>query len=820
VRTLDRYLIREILPPLLLSLLIFTFILTIPPLMEQLEALVAKGVPWATAARMLFTLIPQSLGLTIPMALLVGLLIGLGRMSGDREAVALLACGVSPYRLMRPVLIVALLAGAAHLYVMIWAIPDANQTFRQLSYDVISKKVENDVRPQVFFDDFPNLVLYARDIPQGGGGWKDVLVADTSKPEQPTMFMARRGRLVLDRQKQMVDLVLTDGTRYSTNGREGQEISTYRFSQDLIVKLDPNSVFPHSEILRGNNELTIDGLWKQAADKQAHGLPVHQEMEAIQQRFSFPAACVVFAVIGVALGLSVARDGKLAGFVVGIAVIFAYYILLYLAQGVTRGYYAGPLGGTKPILMGQISRWVPNLVLLPFGILALIWRARWAEGRLPFPSVLKLTGAVKGWINRRRETAPAGFGSTTFAAPETLVTSAPFITDASPSPVPSSALRPPSRKRRRTVVVIKVPHVSWPGPTILDRYISAIYLRAAAVSFAALLGIFYISTFIDKTDKLLKGQATGDMIVRLLGYMTPQFVYYVIPLSALLSVLVTFGLLSRSSELSVMKACGISLYRIAAPLLLISFVWSGVLYGLEQQVMAKSNERAEALDSQIRGRSPRTSNPLFRRWVVARDGAIYHYDAFDAASKSLLNLTVYRPARETWALERQTFASRASFENGQWTGLKGWEQDFAAKKGGFSAFPQRTLELETPDYFETAAPLAEMMTVPQLKRYIDELSASGFNVVPLTIDLQKKLAFPFVTVVMTLLAIPFGMTTGKRGTLYGIGIGIVLALCYWIVGGAFAAIGKAGVLGPIMAGWAPNILAAGSAAYLLLTART
>src|SRR4051794_8862361 len=166
--------------------------------MEQLEALVAKGVPWGVAGRMMFTLIPQSLGLTIPMALLVGLLIGLGRMSGDREAVALLACGVSPYRLLRPVLMLAAVAGAAHLYVMIWAIPNANQTFRQLSYDVLSKKVENDVRPQVFFDEFPNLVLYARDIPQGGGGWQDVLVADTTKADEPKLFMARHGRLVLN----------------------------------------------------------------------------------------------------------------------------------------------------------------------------------------------------------------------------------------------------------------------------------------------------------------------------------------------------------------------------------------------------------------------------------------------------------------------------------------------------------------------------------------------------------------------------------------------------------------------------------------------
>jgi LPS export ABC transporter permease LptG/LPS export ABC transporter permease LptF len=794
VKTLDRYLIREVLPPLFLSLLIFTFILTIPPLMEQLEALVAKGVPWGVAARMMLTLIPQSLGLTIPMALLVGLLIGLGRMSGDREGVALLACGVSPYRLLRPVLFLAAVAGAAHLYVMIWAIPDANQTFRQLSYDVISKKVENDVRPQVFFEDFPNWVLYARDIPQGGGGWKDVLVADTSKPEALKLYMARRGRLILNREKQTVDLVLEDGTQYSSSGPDGREINTYRFTEQFMVKLDPNSVFPHSELLRGNNELTIADLYKQAADKQAHNQPPHQEMESIQQRFSFPAACIVFGVIGVALGLSVARDGKLAGFVVGIAVIFAYYIFLYLAQAITKGYYSGEAGGARPLTVALLSRWWPNIILLPFGVLALIWRARWAEGRIPFRSVVKATGAVKAWVDRRRE--------------------------ASASSAAAGARPAQAGRKRGVVVVVRVPHLSWLLPNILDRYISAIYLRAAAVSFAALLGIFYISTFIDKTDKLLKGQATGWMIMHLLGYMTPQFVYYVIPLAALLSVLVTFGLLSRSSELSVMKACGISLYRIAAPLLLLSLLWSGVLYGLEQQVMAKANERAEALDATIRGRSPRTSNPLLRRWVVARDGSIYHYDAFDALSKALLNLTVFRPVKDGWSLESQLFAAHVNYEGNEWIGRKGWQQNFVVKKGGYAAFPQRAIPIEPPEYFETAAPLAEMMTVPQLKRYIDELSASGFNVVPLTIDLQKKLAFPFVTVVMTLLAIPFGMTTGKRGTLYGIGIGIVLALSYWIVMGAFGAIGKAGVLTPVMAGWAPNILAAGSAAYLLLTART
>jgi LPS export ABC transporter permease LptG len=412
---------------------------------------------------------------------------------------------------------------------------------------------------------------------------------------------------------------------------------------------------------------------------------------------------------------------------------------------------------------------------------------------------VKLTNSAKAWLERRREgTDAAGAPAPSNAAPRT--------SEAGPRP-------------RRVVVVVRIPRLSWLSPNILDRYIGAIYLRTAAIAFAALLGIFYIATFIDKTDKLFKGQASTRMVLTLLGYMTPQFIYYVIPLAALLGVLVTFGVLSRTSELSVMKACGISLYRIAAPLLVLSLGWSTILYGLEQRLMAQANERAVELDANIRGIAPRIANPLNRRWVVGRNGDIYHYAQFDQQKKTLSNLEVYAVAKDAWRLATMTFTPSARFDGQQWQASAGWQQTFAGK-GAFGTFPSRALPLETPDYFETLQPRADMMSVPQLKRYIDELSASGLNVVPLTIELQKKLAFPFVTVVMTLLAIPFGMTAGKRGTLYGIGIGIVLALSYWIVGGAFAAIGKAGILSPVMAGWAPNILAAGSAIYLLLTART
>lgn len=797
-KTIDRYLIREIIPPALLALIIFTFLLLIPPVMDQLQNLVAKGVSFGVAIKMLLMLVPQSLGLTIPMALLVGTLIGLGRMSGDREAVALLACGVSPYRLFRPLLTLAAAAGAIHLWVMIDAIPDANQAFRELTYSVVSQQMENDVKPQLFFTNFPGWVIYVRDLPKTGG-WRDVLIADTKEPDKPVLYMARSGRLILNREQQTVALVLQDGTRYSNRTVEGKEIATFRFQEGMTIKLDPQTVFPNFQLMRGINELTIDQLHAQIAEKQRHHVAVHQELMAIQQKYSFPVACLVFVLIGLALGLTVAREGKIAGFVVGIAVIFSYYILLYLAESFTKGYYAGEAGGLQPTYVANLARWFPNLVLLPFGIVALIWRARWAEGRIPFRSVVRLVETVNGWIERRRAGAQP---------------------PASGAPMPASGGQGQvSRRPGRPLVVIRVPRFHLLMPNILDRYIAKIYLHAAALSFAALLGIFYIATFIDRSDKLFKGQATTGTLMWLLAFYTPQYVYFVIPMAALLSVLVTFGLLSRTSELSVMKACGISLYRITLPLILLGLGWSAVLYGLEQNIMARANQRADELDAIIRGRPPHTANPLNRQWLVAHDGAVYHYTYFDPHTKAIQNLAIYRPD-DTWQLKSEVYAPTAVYKNGEWVGMRGWSQDFTAKNSPWTPFTQRTLALEAPDYFETEQPLADMMTVPQLKRFIDDQVASGFNVVPEMVELQKKLAFPFATIVMTLLAIPFGMTTGKRGTLYGIGIGIVLAVTYWIVGSGFAAIGKAGLLGPIMAGWAPNVLAMGCATYLLLTART
>jgi len=364
-----------------------------------------------------------------------------------------------------------------------------------------------------------------------------------------------------------------------------------------------------------------------------------------------------------------------------------------------------------------------------------------------------------------------------------------------------------------------VPKLKIPSAGLIDQYVSRMYLRMVALAFLALVGLFYISTFIDASDKLFKGTANGTMIMTLLVYRTPQFVYFVIPIAALLSVLVTFGLLSRTSELTVMKACGISLYRVALPIVLLSLLFSAALFALDQEVLARANRRATAIDDQIRGRPPKTFNPLNRRWMIGRDGSIYHYGHFDPRHETLTSLSVYRLVPGTWRLASQTYSATAEFRNG-WTGVNGWSQDFTAAASKGRTFTRESLPLEPPEYFKTEDTEADLMTVAQLRRTVRELAATGANVVPQQVDLQRKLAFPFVTFVMTLLAVPFGVTTGRRGALYGIGLGIVLALTYWLLMSVFVAIGKAGLLPPILSAWTPNIIVSAAAIYLLLTTKT
>jgi len=678
------------------------------------------------------------------------------------------------------------MATAATAYVMIVALPNANQTFREITFNVIAAKAEGDVKPRVFFVDFPNRVLYVRDI-QPATGWRDVFLADASQPDQTTVYLARQGRLLIDRAQRTVQLVLENGTRHTTFVNRPEEYEPGSF-QRLVLNMDADAVFPRTEVVKGVPEMTIAELRLAAAEHRKNGVPAYSELFMIQQKFSLPAACLVLALIGLGLGASNRKDGKLASFALGFGVIFVYYVLLYSAR-------AAALGGR---LSPSLAPWVVNALLGAAGIALVAWRVGAADAPI-------------------RITLPR-FGRGRDAAPPTV-------------PGGGAGARRPVR------LVLRIPHVDWPRPRLLDLYVARQYLSVFGLSFVSLVGIFYISTFIDLADKLFRGAATTGMLLRFFYFQTPQFVYYVIPLSALVASLVTIGLLTKNSELIIMRACGVSLYRSAAPLLLFAALLSGVLFELQERVLAGTNQEAARLNGIMRGYPMQTFGVFNRRWMLGTHGDIYRYEYFDPRLNQFSQLSIFHLNESAWRLDSLTYALEASLVRQlgtdpqptmTWEARKGWSREFTTATRRkvvrpvvtYTPFARRSVSLEQPSYFKTDEPEADRMTYAQLKSYISQLQASGYRVVPYLVQLQRKIAFPFVTLIMTLLAVPFAVTTGRRGALYGIGVGLVLAMIYWTALSVFGAIGAGGAISPMLAAWAPNILFSAAALYMVLTVRT
>jgi LPS export ABC transporter permease LptF len=791
-RILDRYLIREIAVPFAIALVVFTFLLMIPVMFREAERFIAIGVPLSVVAQAMLLLLPASLSLSIPIAVLLGILVGFGRLAGDREFVAMQACGVSLTRLLRPVGLIALAGTAASAHQIIVALPEANQAFREIAARTLGEQIENSLRPRVLFQQFPNQVIYVRDV-RPEGGWNDVFVADVSRPASHTVHLARQGRISVDREKRVVELQLSSGTSHTTNLLHPEEYQATDF-ETMSIALDPGTVFrPPPE--KGAQEMTFAELDAAiAAGTKDHPEDTYGFRFMRQYKLSFPVTCPILALIGLALGASSRRDGRLASFVLGVGVVLIYYVLLYGAR-------ATALGGR---LSPEWAPWIPNIVMAGVAVAAMVWRSRSADRPIRF--------SMPAWVRPRAEARKA-------AAEEPV------------TPTPS-----------RPRVVIRIPRIDIPRPRLLDLYVTREYLRVFALAGVGLLSLFYISTFIDLVDKLFRGEATAALLARYFVFQTPQFMYFVIPMAVLIATLVTVGLMTRNSELLVMRACGISLYRTAVPLLLLGALTGGLLFALQEGVLSQTNREADRLERRIRGWPPRMT-AASRQWLIGRSGEVYRYDTFDAVTDRFTRLFVYEIDEQRWGLKQVSYADEARFaadltageHDAGWRGQQGWVrrlQTVPVKGDGrpavdYQPYGARALALEPPSYFEREAPEAadslmygQSMSFRALQEHIAALRASGTNALPYMVALQRKLAFPLVTLIMTMLAVPFAVTTGRRGALYGIGIGIVLAILYWVSLSLFGALGGAGLLTPLLAAWAPNILFGAAAAYMILTVRT
>lgn len=361
---LDRYIVREMVVPFVLGLAIFTTILLIVRILKLVELVVNRGVPLEQMLRIFSYILPAFLEVTVPMALLLAILVAFGRLSSDSEVIAMRAAGISLYRLLLPVAVfatgVALLTG----WLSLTARPWGNSHLRMGLYEVVKTRASAGIKPKVFNDEFKNLVIYVDRIQPASDVLEGILVADSRDRSLHNTIYAESGRLITDERRHTLTLRLEQGGIYSTGTDDGYQdtrFTTYDLTLDLNAAL---AQLRDRE--RDVSELTWAELREDIARKTAAGDPAYAERVELHRKFSIPFACLVFAAIGVPLGIQPTRAVHSRGFSLSLGLIFLYYLLLTFGQNL----------GERGTLAPALAVWLPNAVLAAIAATLLVRAAR------------------------------------------------------------------------------------------------------------------------------------------------------------------------------------------------------------------------------------------------------------------------------------------------------------------------------------------------------------------------------------------------------------------------------------------------------------
>jgi lipopolysaccharide export system permease protein len=327
---IQRYLLREIAAPMVMALVIFTFVLMMGRSQKLMEMVINKGVPLGQIFHLIANLLPAFLVLTIPVALLIGVLLAFGRLSAESELVALKACGVNLSLLMRPVLVLALLSCLITAALTLYIEPTANAAFRRQAFAIASSIATIGIQPMTFNDDFSGLVLYAAEVDDKNGKMSNIFIADERPGTLPATIFATTGGIQIDQDDQSLNLRLKDGAihRHDDNNDAYQiiQFETYGLRVNLNDSEDKGKVLNRKE-----SELNLPDLL-QARKTPQDTKEARILNAALQKRFVMASTPLIFILIGVPLGIRSQRSGRGANFALALFIFLLFYILFTLSK--------------------------------------------------------------------------------------------------------------------------------------------------------------------------------------------------------------------------------------------------------------------------------------------------------------------------------------------------------------------------------------------------------------------------------------------------------------------------------------------------------
>jgi LPS export ABC transporter permease LptG/LPS export ABC transporter permease LptF len=772
---LNRLFYREIAGPCLITLLVLTFVVFTREFGRLAEMLIRSNADSLVLGQIVLSILPSVLVFSIPFAFLIGTLIALSRLSSDSEVIAMRAAGISTWQMLQPVLKVGVLVALLTAAFTFLLLPQCNWRLRLLSHDLGFRPIQSEIKPRIFNEDLPDTILYVEDMDLRDSSWRGVFIHTIDDGTRRTI-LADQGRMISSDDGRRLQLHLEEGSVYETRESSPERDSLTLFeTQDLLLSTpETEPVFNKPKRPKDKNlkELWADLPLGDEQERRANAVELHG-------RLSLPLAALVFAVLGVTLGTSSPRGGRGYGFIVSVTIAFSYFVLFDMGRSLATG-------GVIPVWLGA---WGANLLLSLMATASLIAASR-----------------------DRTVLQPLFDNRVALLIARTMARRALHLGD-----IFKGVLRNAGRRFWNfCTLCVQITRV-------IDLYMVRNFLFYLVPTLLVCVLLFYMFTFFELMDDVFAHDIGYGTVFDYFFYLAPSVLILLLPVSILIATLVTFGVMDKTNQVVAFKSCGVSVYRLAVPVILLSAIAGAGLFVIQEYVAPYANQRQDSLRNVIKGRPAQTFYQLGRNWIFGEGNRLYNYKHFDSENEIFAELSVYELDTTKNRLIRHIYANRARWDpvNQGWNLNQGWQRDFEAAGPSFARFDNSRFAFpERPSYFQQEVKASSKMTFGELRDYVRSLQRAGFEVDHLRTELYKKLSFPVVSLVMSIIGIPFAFSMGRKGALYGVAVGVVIGIVYWGMFGAFEVLGANGLLAPLLAAWGPNLLFSAAGLFMLSTVRT
>jgi lipopolysaccharide export system permease protein len=808
MKILTRYILREMVGPTVLGFVFYTSIILMQKLFDFAGMIIRRSLSAAVVGKLLLLSLPHIVVLTVPMSLLFGILIAVGRMSADSEIIAMRALGISTRTIYRPVFVFSFAIFLLNLYLINVVMPRGNSQFASLWGELLTSSVEKDIKPRIFYDDYENLMIYVNDVDSRTGHWKGVFVSDTRSSEAADrattpqavveraaahpddtaagalstgsgqrIVVAQTGTLSVVKATKQVWMNLEKADTHVWDPRKPDRYDwNANQAQRILVADKSMTEVTSGAISRSLREMDLRQLLHQAdLNQKRDRLTYNLARVEIHKKFAIPFACLVFGILGLPLGITNRRGGKSSGFSLSIGIILVYYVMI------NNGEHLAAAGKVSP----AVGMWGANVLLLIIGIYLLIRANRDVGSRRGDRGgiVRRIVGRIVTFINSRRK------GRTAADVEEA-----------------SSLLN----------------RLDITFPNILDRYVLREFLKILGLVLISVMALFIIVDYTEIARDVRENNIAFHTIFTYYRFYIFQVLNLTLPISVLVATLVTFGILSKNNEVTALKSGGVSLYRVALPIVAIAGAISVLSYFILDFVLPYSNQRVATIKRKIEGKRPISAGAQ-KLWFYGKGHYLINFLAYDKNRQELSQVQVFEFSPAEFRMTRRVYAQTARWNGRAWEFRDGWIRSFLDNNVSTYAPITTPLALyypETPEDFETEVRAPDQMTFAQLRRYIESVRRSGYGAEDLAVKLYTKTSWPAISLVMALIALPFAFKIGRRGALYGIGLALVLGIVYWMVFAIFTKFGEVGNLPAVLSAWSANILFAIGAIYMFLHVET